>query len=382
LGKGFLILLILIFIFAGIYGTSHFLKLQKAEDAINDAVIEISEGNYRKAISGLKDVISIYDIKIVKAPAIYLLGETYEKTGEYNKAIEAHQNLISDRELTEAGNWYIQSVISLSRLYRQGVSNVSPQKTEIVENSLISMIEKVKEETQTQESIETFGSEVKRLLNALVNINYNLAIQDLSYDELLVDLQTELGFIYLQKKEYERAEDILIKLESPTAKFGLAQIYLESGNERKGLALLEDVIKYDNTSKIQSYYIKKAFNYAENLYTEGKFTESIEIFKRIIELEDRSEYAESSLYYIAKYYYNLKNSTSSLKYINSILSNSIRTKDEEAQLLKGYIYYDRRDYIGALKIFHDFLKKYPYSERAKTAHEWKSMCERSIKYLG
>jgi outer membrane protein assembly factor BamD (BamD/ComL family) len=51
-------------------------------------------------------------------------------------------------------------------------------------------------------------------------------------------------------------------------------------------------------------------------------------------------------------------------------------------LLKGYLYYDARDYYRALKVFDSFKKRFPKSKNIQTAEEWKSMCERSVKYLG
>ena len=146
MNKALILFLVLIFIFVGIYGTYYFLKLQKAEESINESILNIKEGDYENALNELKGVISNYDFKIVKAPAIYLLADTYEKSGKYISAIETHQMLISDKRLSEAGNWYIRSVISLSKLYRKGVIETSKQKTETLKNYLNLMIERVKEE--------------------------------------------------------------------------------------------------------------------------------------------------------------------------------------------------------------------------------------------
>ena len=380
--KGLLILLILIFIFVGIYGTSYFLKLQRAEQELNDALLLISEGKYKNAIEQLKDIIASYEYPIVKAPATYILGDAYEMDGEFKKAIETHQSLIADPRLSEKGKWHIQSVLSLSRMYRQGVSSTTPQRTELLKNYLESLIDTIKEKKMREGNGKSVEEELKDLFDYLLKRSFSLSIQDLSYDELLLSVQTELGLLLLQEKEYEKAESILTRLDVPLARFGLARLYLETGQERKGILLLEDVLQYDNTGKIKNYYVTAVFHYAENLYSRKEYSEAISLFMKIIEYEKNSEYSESSLYYVARYYYRVKKYTESLNYINRTLANAVPTKDEEAYLLKGYIYYDRRDFLNALKVFHDFLRKYPYSERAKTAYEWKAMCERSLKYLG
>jgi tetratricopeptide (TPR) repeat protein len=382
LKKGLLLILILIFIFVGIYGISYFLKLQRAEQKVNEAIVHIAENDYRKAIDQLKNVISTYEYPVVKAPAMFLLGEAFERNGDFENAIETHQNLIADSSLVQTGNWYVQSVISLSRLYRQGVSTITSQKTELLEKYLSSTIETIKEKRRIQERGESVEDELRKLLHALKILNFTLMVEDISYEELLVDLNTELGLLNIQKKEYKKAEDILLKLETPLARFGLARLYLETGEEMKGIKLLEQLLQYDNTGKIKSYYITSVFHYAENLYNSKKYTEAIPLFKTVASLDKNSELSELSLFYVAKYYYTEKKYTTSLSYIDSILSNSVLTKDEEALLLKGYIYYDRQEFLLALKVFHNFLKTYPYSERSKTAYEWKALCERTLKYLG
>jgi len=382
LGKGLLLILILIFIFVGIYGISYFLKLQQAEQQVNEAIVHISENDYKKAIDQLKDVISAYKYPVVKAPAMFLLGEAFERNGDYENAIETHQNLIADSSLVQTGNWYVQSVISLSRLYRQGVSTITSQKTELLEEYLSSTIVSIREKKKVQERGESIKDEFLELLHALKILNYTLMVEDISYDELLVDLNTELGLLNIQKKEYEKAEDILLKLNTPLARFGLARLYLETGKEMKGIKLLEELLQYDNTGKIKSYYITSVLHYAENLYNNKKYSEAIPLFKSIATLDKNSEHSELSLFYVAKYYYTERKYSTSLSYIDLILSNSVVSKDEEALLLKGYIYYDRQEFLQALKVFHNFLKTYPYSERTKTAYEWKSLCERTLKYLG
>ena len=383
MNKGFILFLILIFIFIGIYGAYFFLKLQNAEETINESIMNIKEGNYDEALNKLKIVLTNYNYKIVIAPTMFLIADTYERMGKYNNAIETHRMLISNNRLVGVGNWHIKSVISISKLYRNGLVETSKQQIESLEEYLRLIIEKIKVEMTLQEKtgIETIEMELRKILNSILNFNYDLAIKDASQRQLLTELETELGFVYLQEKKYNKAEEIFNKINTSSARFGLAQLYLETGDEAKGIVLLDQLILIDETGKMQKYYMKKSYEYAVKLYNEKKFSDAIRIFEGIIQQSVNTEYSELSLYSMANYYYSVNYSGPSLKYINQILSNSVKTKDEDAQLLKGYVYYDSREFLQALKAFRDFIKKYPHSDNIPTAREWESMCERSIKYL-
>jgi len=82
------------------------------------------------------------------------------------------------------------------------------------------------------------------------------------------------------------------------------------------------------------------------------------------------------------YYYRTKRYDRSLAYVEKILGNGAPFKDEEALLLKGFVYYDKRDFLRALKTFDAFIRQYPGGGQVQKAREWKAMSERSIKYLG
>ncbi|UCB44993.1 MAG: tetratricopeptide repeat protein [Spirochaetota bacterium] len=381
--KALLIILAVVLVGGGLYGSYYFYQLQKAETQINEAILSIHEGDYIAAAQGLKDVVAMYDYRIVKAPALYLLAVVYERLEKYSSAEDAYKILISDNQLQDVHNWYTQSLISLSKLYRKGfVKSSLSQKVTLI--NLINAINgeiKIIEETK-KESRWTFTDMVKHAFNQILAINYNINVEEVTDEKILEELKTELGFLYLETNDCSKALMLFKELDSPLSKFGLAKVYFAMQNYRKGLETLKELITYDTTGKIQQYYINELFNYAEAMYEEKQYNEAIDLFTIVARDAPNTKYAEQSLYYLAKYYYNTHNNRKSLIYIDQILSNAINTKDEESFLLKGYIYYDKREFLKALKVFKDFIKTYPYSEMLNTAREWKAMTERSLKYLG
>jgi tetratricopeptide (TPR) repeat protein len=381
--KALLIILAVVLVGGGLYGSFYFYHLQKAETYINKAILSINEGDYVKAARGLKEAAAKYDYKIVKAPALYLLAITYEKSEKYTTAEDAYKILISNNLLKDVNNWYEQSIISLSKLHRKGLVTTSiSQKENLYEYINIINREIYKKKETEKVSRWAFTDMIKHAFGQLLVINYSINVEELTDEKILEELTTELGFLYFETKDYKRAIMVFKEIDSPVSKYGLAKVYLAMEEYRKGLEILKELIIHDTTGKIQRYYINELYNYAKTLYKKKQYKEAIDLFDMVVGESPNTKYAEQSLYYIAKHYYSTHNNGESLTYIEQILNNAIDIKDEESFLLKGYIYFDKREFLKALKVFKDFIKKYPASEQLNTAREWKAMTERSLKYIG
>ena len=76
--KFLLVVLALILIVCGIYGIDNYSKLKQAKSDLSEAVLSVNENQYDDAIEKLKTVIAAYPHSMVKAPALYLLADTYE----------------------------------------------------------------------------------------------------------------------------------------------------------------------------------------------------------------------------------------------------------------------------------------------------------------
>jgi tetratricopeptide (TPR) repeat protein len=381
--KGFFLIVTLIFIFLSIYGVYYYQQLQKAENAINESIINLRENNYEDALDILKKVLINYEFAIVKAPVLYLIADTYEQLNEYKRAVEYHKTLIANEKLYRAGHWYVQSLISISRLYRKGIIKTSNQQN----LTLIRYSELVRVRLKNQIAWGNLDSDnsprdLRSVLISFFSFNFNIGVSLPQPVFLLEEVESELGFLYLRTGKYGKAEEVFSNVDTPVGMFGLAKVYLNSGQEDKGITLLEKLMGFDTTGKVRVYYARAAFEYAENLFHEEKYEEASRIFIKISKEFKNTSYSELSLYYLARIHYEANKFNDALKNIDTILSNSVDMKNEDAQLIKGYIYFDRQDFVQALRIFNVFIKRYPDSSSTRTAEEWKAMCERSIKYLG
>jgi tetratricopeptide (TPR) repeat protein len=376
--KFLLVVLALILIVCGIYGIHNYSKLKQAKSDLSEAVLSVNEDQYDDAIEKLKTVIAAYPHSMVKAPALYLLADTYEKQERYAAAVETHRLLITHEHIPVNNDWLILSIIAVSKLYRNDLLPLSEGGDEAVYR-YIHTIENAIDLKREQLSLSPL---IQWDEKPFISLQNNLVSLKLDKNEILKYLETELAFLYIKAKRYEEAAIIFSELNTNAARFGMAQIYLENGKYRNGINLLKELTVYDTTGKINILYLDKMYEYAELLFEKEYYREAIDIYMKIISLSHNSKYGEFSSYKLSVYYYSSGDYKNAHRYVDTTMTNSVLLRDEDSYLLKGYMYYDVRDYYRALKIFDDFAKRFPQSQKVQTAREWKLMCERSIKYLG
>ena len=316
-------------------------------------------------------------------PSLYLLADTFMKEGKYEAALQTFKTLLSDegREITDP--WSVQTVLATSRLYRRGIHRISNRQAEILIQSVETIVSKLAGGTvQDEWGLDALRRELSYIWKRVLDLGFKLHLEEITREELSVEAKTELGLLYLNRKEYERARGIFEGLHTPVGELGLAKVYVATGEEIKGIGILEELMQYDRTGAIRAFYLKEVYEYGEELYRNKRFTEAVKVFEIIGRQSDSMMYADLSLYYVALYYYSVKGYSSALVYADKVLSNGVAVRDEDALMLKGYIFYDRREFVRALKVFNEFIKRYPRSEKLSSARQWTAMCERSIKYLG
>jgi len=379
--KALFIFLAVVLVFGGVYGVYHLSRLHRAETEMNGAILNINEGEISEAIDTIKEVISEYRYRVVRAPALYLLADSYGRTGMYRPAEKAYNIILSDTSLKEIDNWWTGSIVSLAKLYRKGHLKASFSQKETLVRSIDGVIDEMQDTDRPEKQINLTRA-MERFFLLVWTFNFEINVEVPSDEAVLRGLKTELGYMLIETGDYGRAEEVLKNVDTPVSRLGLVKLYLKKGEYEKGIELLKGLLAYDKTGYIKKYYIKQLFDYAEELYSKRIYHDALEIYAEIEREAPDTTYSELALYRLAKYYYNNRDDAKSFQAIEKMLSNSIPLKDEEALLLKGYIYYDRRQFMKALKVFKEFIKSYPKSEMLQTAREWKAMTERSIKYLG
>ena len=376
--KFFLVIFSLLLIFFGIYGTDYFAKLRRAKTELGKAMLLRNAARYDEAIDAFKNIAATYPNGIVKAPALFLLADTYEKQQEFKAALETHRLLISHRDISPTNDWLILSIIAVSNMYRNDLLPKHLGEADAV-NRYIYTIESTLRLKREHVSVSPL---FRWDPTPFISLQDNLVSLMLNKSTILQYLETELAFLYLKARRYDDALAIFQGLNTNAARFGMAQVFFETGDYRRGINILKDLTAYDTTGKISMLYLDWMYRYADLLMDEQRAEEAVEIYGKIVSLAPDSLYAEYASYTLADHYYRSGDSTHSLKFIDTILTNTIPLKDEEAYLLMGFVYYDARDFYRARRIFGDFPTRFPDSTQLETAKEWKAMSERSIRYFG
>jgi tetratricopeptide (TPR) repeat protein len=412
MGKFFLIIFSLLLIFGGIYGLFYLLSLRDAEIELNNAINTIYTGNFKEAEETLTRVTAQYETTVIKAPALYLLAELYEKKGEWTAAAETYKSILLDTEIPTDSIWHLRALLSASKLFRQSLAGTSRHRVELFED-YIEMVKKRIEEMDGRGGFSTLSAQINHFIQSLLIPTGSRLAELFNNKSIRQDLETELAFLYLETGRFTDAEKLFLSLKTKTSAFGLAQLYLKTDREEKGVEILEELLKYDTTGRIYLLYFEEAYNLAKRLEEAGEFQKAIEVYQKIInnsrEFQSGPLYRKASMqtggegsstegaenpalraalfyeelgaFQLASYYYKRGNLQKALSFLEQVLKNRDTSKDEEALLISGYIYYDSRDFYRALKIFNDFIKRYPRSPYFRNARDWKAMAERAIRYL-
>ena len=130
----------------------------------------------------------------------------------------------------------------------------------------------------------------------------------------------------------------------------------------KGQSFLALSIKY---LEIAFESGNKEFDLYEYLATAYEIDNKIQKAIYFLEEAHKQNPLEIYLYYLAKYNWKLSNLTSAEKYLNSIIN---KTKDKkllfECKLLLGNIYFDKKEYNKAKKLYDYILEEFDSSAEA------------------
>jgi len=374
---GFVFAIFLLII--GILGIYHFYKLENVRNLFNSAIDVYRKGKREEAITALNKIGGDYNYPVVKGYVYLLLGDIYYDAENIKKSIEYYNQITKDLGMKEIKKVYYQAHVRMAGIYLKLLkSKKIEDKDELILKKIYELKSLIKE---NEKPLRSHPVNLKNILYYFESIAFKPEIYIPDIDESIDQLKTELGYLYFYAGNTKKAEDYFKEVDNTYAKLGLARIYLLTGRRERALELLYDIKEFVPDKALIELYYDELFRYANDLFKKAFYEEAIFYFKKISLKMPDTLYSEFSLYKLANYYYDRNEYKLALKYISSLISNSIYAKDQDGFILKGIIMYKTRNYNEALQIFNNFLKRYPSSMRKSEVREWKALCERSIKYL-
>ncbi|MCM8792612.1 MAG: tetratricopeptide repeat protein, partial [Candidatus Omnitrophica bacterium] len=274
----------------------------------------LKNGQFKEAIVEFQKVASLSDEKTIKIASICLTADTYQDSGQYERAISIYEEILRN---------YPDS------LY-----------TDYIQYQL--------------------GNCFLRLANyESAILAFRMLLANFPYSKLLDEATYALGLVYFQKEEFQNAIDVLKDFAKRFKDSHLAAeatyLYASSlyNTQRFGEAI--EVFK----SILRDYpedkeLVQKAeFEIADCLYQMGKEKEAINILNTL-----RTKYPDSNLnaeilWWLGCYYWRLNKFNLSKRYLETIIQDFPQSNIlADVYYILGFIYAEENNYSKAIEFFN------------------------------
>ena len=318
------------------------------------AVLYNKKGNYKKAISAIKNVINSGKTAYLNR-AYYLAGEIYFKYGNYEKAIN-----YLNRNLQSYNDYKYPSIYLLGEIYTVTGNYFTATK----------LFKELSGKSRFNEAgmfglawLEYQRGNYKTSLEYLSKISKKSKLVDrkLFYEALCYkQLNNDSLFLSLADSLVKSTSDRMLSNRMEYEKF---DYYLSKNND----TMIKSQLK--TLQKVNSDYYKLAL--ANYRYRNKKYNDALILFKSLLNNRRIKEYSPSIKYHIILTESKLKRYDKSLSYINTWW-NSLSFYHNELTLLKADIFIKTGQYKKSLSLLGHYYStaKKPYKELALRALAW------------
>ena len=204
---------------------------------------------------------------------------------------------------------------------------------------------------------------LNRALETLGELADELA-EDFRSHELIQSIVYQVGMIYTEKHEYEKARANFQNVVdgghselAPSAQFSIAQTYFAQGGYEEARKAYQAVIdKYPESKPAQDahFYIGWAYEKME------RYDEAIIQLEEAIEKYPRNENAQNSQIYIAQIYYAKNDTDGAIEAYRKVVENSTFDYDarRSAQYWIGHIHEKTGNTTQAIAAYRQLLKEF------------------------
>lgn len=198
------------------------------------------------------------------------------------------------------------------------------------------------------------------------------------------DIAVFLGYAYLAKRDYQTAINYFNNSTGAYSLIGRAEVYIAQGKYAEAIQdYLNYFTQYPKTTyytNIKADFLKHCYEYAESRQKLNYYGKAIEYYLKIINNFPDEQYADISLYKIATIYYDNKNLSSSLIFLDKVLNNTVVYSDDAAYFQKAIIYYEQNKKAQSLNEFKKLQDKFSTSTYTKKSWEWVELITKEMQY--
>ncbi len=274
-----------------------------AQDRLQDAITFLGEAVNNKRDNSYLDY------------SIYALASTYEKTGEYNKAVEYYDSLLS---------YHQNSPLALSAQLRIGVCYF----------------------------------EIKDYQSAILELN-NPVLTNLPSDIYSESLYL-LANSYYRVQEYKDAENKFTEVIKGfpfsdvfrDSRYGLAWCYFQQKKYEDAYKIFNSLSVGKDSIAVNSYFWK-----AESKRYDGKSDEAFTIYNEFLKKFPGNKLAQNVRYQLGGHYYNSKDYITSESYLKAAGNSDNPDVKARALTMLGEIYLNKKDYDKAADYFNRVINQ-------------------------
>lgn len=315
-------------------------------------------GDYDSSILELNSP-EIAELPVDKqSEALYLLGNSYYRVSEYEKAINTYLSLIKkypDNKIIREVKYSLAWSFFQQKKYNEAFhifDELSTDEDSIAINSFY------------------WKGEVKRYLgfnDDALEIFQNF-INTFPENKMNSLVKYQMGLIYYNNKNYNLANqylsqatntlDVSVKTKAFTL---LGELELNKNNFPLALKYFQTVTVYNDNEVDNQLKLRALLGQGISLYYLNDYDKSISILNSLIESNPNFEH-NKVYFYLAESYFAKSNFSKALEYYNKI-STDDKLLDNLSIYGKAYCYFNLQDYANASFHFQNFVDKYYYDDK-------------------
>lgn len=338
-------------------------------------IIKFNEGLYNEALKNFIEA-SKFKSQPKYEYSLYYLAESYFRIKEFDNAIQYFTQLITNK--STSSDLRDRALYSLAWCY-------------LKKNNFELAIEKL-EEIIKNSSTQILQEAVVTLVEVYINAKkYNEAISLITkYSPKLSEVKSaELQFIKAlalsRLGEFEKAitsfKDFLnnfpnhIKIYE--AKYQIALILISQNKYEDAIKELDPLVRKNIPPNIRE---KSIYRLGECHYNLGNYKKAKEYFERVIKEYPEGIAKLDALYQLAEIAYQQNDYNSALEAFKTI-SETDSELSSQAMFRCGEVLMKISNFIDAIKIFNDFIKKFPKDQLLEEAYYKLGLCHLELNDL-
>lgn len=199
---------------------------------------------------------------------------------------------------------------------------------------------------------------------------------------------TELGMLYYKSGEFKKSLNSFEIAEKEyghnrNASLGKAKVLKKMGRHDEAFQVYQRFLGHnfsqsDQFKDVIYSFRTDAFSLGRESFNQKHYWQAIKYFRMVLEKFPHSREAARSEFYLGESYFKLGRFYPAIRFFKRIAGREKDSKIDDALFRLGESYFELKKFEIAAKYFNDILVKFPGSNYASMAKDWKDQCENEI----